>query len=134
MATVKKKMATMKPMATVKKRSRSYGRLERSERLACGTRDACYGGVATPTAMTWPKPRDVDPQLHDSSIAAVAFEWKGERGRRREADLSRADAGDTGAGISPRGRVTCYSDIPCIDMAQGCLLPVRGIAIVPVDV
>ena len=82
MATVKKKMATMKPMATVKKRSRRYGRLERSERLACGTRDACSDGVATPTAMTWLKPRDVDPQLHDSSIAAVAFEWKGESERK----------------------------------------------------
>ena len=82
MATVKQ-MATVKPMATVKQRRR-YGRLERSERLACGTRDACYGGVATPTAMTWPKPRDVDPQLHDSSIAAVAFDWKGERIRLRD--------------------------------------------------
>ena len=120
-------------MATVKMNMDTFGQsrdLGQLERLAYEARDPFHDGIATPTTGAWLTPRDVDPQLHDSSLAAVAFELKGERERRREADLSRADAGDTGAntgaGISPRGRVTCCSDMPCTDMAQDCMRVVRS--------
>jgi hypothetical protein len=75
------RLSTVQPMATVKqmatgKRGRNH---ERLKRLADEVRDTSYDGVVTPKDWTWRKPRDVDPQLPESSIAAVAFEWKGER-------------------------------------------------------
>jgi hypothetical protein len=66
-----------RPMATVKQKA-TVGKsryLRQPKRLADEVRDTRYDGVVTPKDWTWRKPRSVDSPL----LAAVAFDWKGER-------------------------------------------------------